>query len=73
MPQPSVENILSQLSFLSSDERKALIAALTTEHVVPVPSRQTAYGKYAGLLTPVEHFLRIKHEETERENGRQAQ
>ena len=67
MPQPSVENILSQVNFLSPDERKALIAALTIEGMAPVPSRRTAYGKYVGLLTPVEDFLRAKHEETEHE------
>jgi|GEM_PF-3523441 len=68
MQESAVENILSQVNTLSADERKALLAALTrtgTEHPV---ERRSALGKYAGLLTPVDEFLRVKHDETERED-----
>ena len=69
MPQSAIENILAEVNNLSSDDREALIAALTGETAGPAARRRSAYGKYAGLLTPVEEFLRIKHQETDREDS----
>jgi hypothetical protein len=68
MPPSSIEHILSQAEGLSADERKALIAALKSEGSGASSPRRSAYGKYAGKLTPVEEFLRRKHEETEIED-----
>lgn len=71
MPPSTMEDILSQANNLSSDERRALAAALTAsaaEGPVPSSPRRSAYGEYAGKLTPVDEFLRIKHEETSRDD-----
>jgi hypothetical protein len=67
MPRSAIESILSQVHSLSSDDRKALIAALVGDVPIPAATRRSAYGKYAGLLA-VDDFLRMKHEETESED-----
>jgi hypothetical protein len=64
----SVESILSQVNSLSPEERKSLLAALTRNETEDTLPRRSAYGKYTGLLTPVDEFLRLKHEETDRED-----
>jgi len=67
----AIEIILSQANILSSDEKKALataLAASATDTAAPAPPRRSAYGKYAGKLTPVDEFLRMKHEEMDRED-----
>jgi hypothetical protein len=73
MPPSVLENILSQANRLSSDERKALADALATsasEGSRSASPRRSAYGKYAGKLTTVDEFLRMKHEETDHEDKR---
>lgn len=67
MPESAVESILSQVNNLSPDERKSLLAALTRAGIPEATPRRSAQGKYAGLVTPVDEFLRMKHEETVRE------
>jgi hypothetical protein len=61
MAQGTLDNILSQIETLSSEERAALLAALSGPASNKPASRQSAYGKYAGRLSPVEEFLREKH------------
>ena len=68
MPQSSVESILSQVNSLSPAGRQAVIEALGIEGAVFASARRSAYGKYAGSLTPVGKFLRLKHAEAERED-----
>jgi hypothetical protein len=65
MPESAIENILSQVNSLPPDERRALVAALTGAGAESSMARRSAYGKYAGRLTPVEEFLREKHEQAE--------
>ena len=69
MSQAAIENIISEVSRLSPDERRSLLATLTKDHAEKVSSRRSAFGKYAGRLTPVDEFLRSKHEETAREEA----
>jgi hypothetical protein len=68
MPQSVIDIILNQVNNLSPDERQALIAALAAEDAGTTVERRNAYGKYAGLLTPVPEFLRAKHQATDHED-----
>ena len=69
MPKSDAENILGRVTSLSSHERQILIAALNADDTERVVPRCSAYGKYAGRLTPVDDFLRLKHQETERDDS----
>jgi hypothetical protein len=68
MPESALENILSQVNNLSPDERESLLAALTRNRGEQAAPRRSAWGKYAGLVGPVDEFLRLKHEETASED-----
>jgi hypothetical protein len=67
MGQTTLDNILREIEALSPEERAALRAALSDPTSANSSPRQSAYGKYAGRLSPVEEFLREKHLETEHE------
>ncbi len=73
MPPSAVEEILNRAKKLSSEERKALAAALIVSDTGTTSLRRSAYGKYAGKMTPVDEFLRIKHEEADRDDQGPAQ
>jgi hypothetical protein len=62
-----VENILAQANALSPEDREALIQALQTEEEKALSLRESAYGKFKGVFSSVDEFLRLKHEELDRE------
>lgn len=68
MPESAVESILNQVNSLSPAERERLLAALTRTGAEREATRSSAWGKYAGLVSPVDEFLRRKHEETASED-----
>jgi hypothetical protein len=68
MPESAIESILTQVNNLSPAEREPLLAALTRTGTERVAPRRSAWGRYAGLVSPVDEFLRLKHEETARED-----
>ncbi len=68
MPPSALERILDEASRLTPEERRALVDALMGGNLPLNQPRYSSYGKYAGMLTPVDEFLRMKHEETNRED-----
>jgi hypothetical protein len=68
MPESAVERILNEVNHLSPDERASLLAALLRAGTEQPLTRRSALGKYSGLVTPVDEFLRLKREETARDD-----
>ena len=69
MPESTVERILREAKKRLPAERESLVAALTRTASEQGLQRRSALGKYAGLLTPVDEFLRLKREETLADQG----
>lgn len=66
MITPPVEDILEMAKNLAPHEKASLIEALQSPEK-PRPPRVSAYGMGKGVFSSVDEFLRLKHEELDRE------
>ena len=67
MITPPVEEILEKARVLAPHEKASLIEALQAPEEPPVP-RESILGKYKGYFSSVDEFLRMKHEDNDRDD-----
>jgi len=68
MITPPVEEILEKARVLAPHEKASLIEALQAPEPPRAPSK-SILGKYKGSFSPVDEFLRRKHEDNDREDS----
>lgn len=68
MVTPPVEDILARAKTLCAHEKASLIEALMTNEEKTSRPQESMLGKYRDAFSSVDEFLRMKHEDTERED-----